>query len=122
MSGPICLEPGCTNYADKPSLYCERHRPGRVAVERLYVVVFNAGGLTSGVEVFSTKEGALAYERDIAREEYDLEPELDGTVDWDKLSDLHESPYAGIWVVTKDAKTGEWRSSERDGLRSEEPA
>lgn len=122
MSGPICLEPGCVNYAEKPSLYCERHRPGKPAVEKLYVVVFNAGGLTNGVEVFSTKEGALAYERDIAREEYDLEPEPDGTVDWDKLSDLHESPYAGMWVVTKDVKTGEWKSSERDGLHSEEPA
>ncbi len=81
--------------------------------EKLYVVVFNAGGLTNGVEVFSTKEGALAYERDIAREEYDLEPEPDGTVDWDKLSDLHESPYADVWVVTRDEQTGEWRSSER---------
>ena len=55
MSGPICLESGCTSYARKPSLYCERHRPGEAAGEKLYVVVFNAGGLTSGVEVFSTK-------------------------------------------------------------------
>ena len=113
MSGPICLEPGCVNYAEKPSLYCERHRPGSVAVEKLYVVVFNAGSLTNGVEVFSTKEGALAYERDIDREEYNLEPEADGTVDWDKLSDLHESPYADVWTVARDERTGEWGSSER---------
>ena len=114
MSGPICLEPGCTNYARKPSLYCEKHAPGKGTAETLYVVVFNAGGLTNGVEVFSTKEGAMAYERDIAREEYGLEPEPDGTVDWDKLSDLHESPYAAIWSVTKDKRTGEWGSSERN--------
>ena len=122
MSGPICLEPGCTSYARKPSLYCERHAPGKGSVDTLYVVVFNAGGLTNGVEVFSTKEGALAYERDIAREEYDLEPEADGTVDWDKLSDLHDSPYADVWTVTRNEHTGEWGSSARDSLSGEGPA
>jgi hypothetical protein len=55
----------------------------------------------------------VAYERDIAREEYDLAPESDGTVDWDKLSDLHDSPYAVVWTATKDERTGEWGSSER---------